>query len=518
MLSDMLYRLRALLRHRSLEGELDDELRFHFEHQVEKLVRTGLDRTEANRRARLTFGGIEQVKEECRDARGVVFLETLLQDARFALRMMRRYPAFTAMAVLLIGLGIGASTSMFSLVAASVLRRAASSDRLVYIWRLDKRQGEARLRLPQTVLGIRDQARSLEHFAAYRPEWFLVDGPNGPERAYGYYVGTNWLAALNIIPARGRTFLADEERSGRGDVVILSDVLWKRMFHSNPSAVGARLTVQGRVRTVIGILPEAFDFDRAELLAPLTRDQQAYEAGLFALADLGPGISLARAQSEVDSIVSGLARYDPANWTGWGAQLVTPAARMSWECGPTCVQAHRGIWLLFGAVDMVMLMACSNVVNLLLARSLGRRREFLIRTAIGCGGFRLVRQTLTETMLLFACGGALGVLIAWWSKTLLARVAAAYIETAEIHLDARVLAFSASVTLLAGLLFGLVPALRPARGLIKGGLQEVSGFGAAPARRNLTRRLLVSSEFTLAMVLLIGFVLLLRSFLFVESI
>src|SRR5439155_62455 len=175
-----------------------------------------------------------------------------------------------------------------------------------------------------------------------------------------------------------------------------------------------------------------------------------------------------------------------------------------------CVQAHRGIWLLFGAVGMVMLMACANVANLLLARSVGRRREFLIRTAIGCSGLRLARQNLTESMLLFVCGGALGVLIAWWSKTLLTKIAAVYVEATEIQLDGRVLAFSAAVTLLTGVLFGLLPALRSARGLIKGGLQEVSRSTSAPVRRNLTRRLLVSSEFTLALVLLIGFGLLLR--------
>src|SRR5579864_3838215 len=165
MLNELLYRLRALVRRSAVESELDEELRFHFAQQVEKYVRSGLDRAEAVRRARLTFGGMEQVKEECRDARGVLFLETVLQDCRYALRMMRRYPAFTAMAVLLIGLGIGASTSMFSLVAASVLQRPRFSDRLVYFWRYDKPQKEFHVRLPVDVLDVRDQATSIEQFA-----------------------------------------------------------------------------------------------------------------------------------------------------------------------------------------------------------------------------------------------------------------------------------------------------------------------------------------------------------------
>ncbi len=513
MLSDLVFRLRALFRRNTFEGELDEELRFHFDEQVEKYVRSGLSQAEAVRRARLTFGGMEQLKEQCRDARGVLFVETLLQDSRYALRMMRRDPAFTAMAVLLIGLGIGTSTSMFSLVAASVLRRPSFSDRLVYLWRIDKLQNEPHSRLPLDVLDVGGQSRSLERFAAYRPDWFLVNGPNGSERAYGYYVQANWLRALGIAPAQGRNFLPEEERAGRDDVVMLSDALWKRMFNRNPSALGSRISVQARVCTIVGILPHTFDFDRAELFAPFLPEHAAEDPGFFALVNLRSGISLAQAQSEVDSIVAGVAQRNPTNWKNSAIEIVTPEMRVSYSCGPTCGQAHRGIWLLFGAVGMVLLMACANVANLLLARSVGRRREFLIRAAIGCSAQRLVRQNLTESLVLFGCGGALGVLIAWWSKTLLARIAAAYIETTEIELDGRVLAFSAAATILTGLLFGLLPALRSIKGS-----QEVSGFSSVPVQRNLTRRLLVSSEFTLALVLLIGFGLLLRSFLYVESI
>jgi predicted permease len=518
MLSDLLCRLRALFCRNTVESELDEELRFHLEQQIQKLMQTGVARAEAVRRAQMNFGGLEQVKEECRDARGVLFLETVLQDCRYAVRMMCRYPAFTVMAVVLIGLGIGASTSMFSLVAASVLRQPSfeHSDRLVYLWK--KTQREFHERLPADVLEIRDQSRTLERFAAYRLDWFLVGGRNGPERLYGHYVAANWLNALGASPARGRNFLPEEERPGRGDVAILSDKLWKRMFNGNESALGSRLTVHGRAFTIIGILPATFDFGRAELFVPLVPGQEAYDPELFAMANLRPGISLARAQSDVDSVVADLAQRDPTNWKDSKVELVTPAMQASYYCGPTCSQAHRGIWLLFGAVGMVMLMACGNVANLLLARSVGRRREFLIRTAIGCSALRLVRQNLTESMLLFGFGGAWGVIFAWWSKTLLTKIAAAYIETAEIELDGRVLAFSAAVTLLTGIVFGLLPALRSIQALGQGGLQEVSGFTAVAIRRNLPRRLLVGSQFMLALVLLIGFGLLLRSFLHVESI
>ena len=518
MWSDWNYRVRALARRKAVEREMDEELRFHFERQVEKYVAAGMARAEAVRRARMEFGGVESVKEECREARGVMFFETILQDCRYALRMMRRYPAFAGMAVLLIGLGIGASTSMFSLVAASVLRRTQFSDRLVYIWRFEQHEGEMRERLPQDVLEIGDQARSLERFAPYRPQWLLMDGPQGPERVYGYSVGKDWFRALDVTPARGRDFLSEEEQRGRGDAVILTDGLWKRMFQADPRALGRRITMQGRVFTVVGILPATFDYDRAELFTPLMPEEKIDDGGILALANLRRGVDLARGQSEVDSIGASLVRRDPASWRGWEIRLLTPSMRLAWECGPTCEQAHRGIWLLFGAVGMVLLMACANVANLLLARSVGRRREFLIRAAIGCSGMRLVRQNLTETLLLFSCGGTLGVLLAWWSKELLTKVAAAYIETAEVQLDARVFVFSAAATLLTGLLFGLAPAVRSVRGLTRGGLQEVGGFAAVPVRRNVIRRLLIGAEFTLALVLLVGFGLLLRSFLYVESI
>jgi len=518
MLNDLFHRLRALFRRNTLERDLDEELRFHFDEQVEKHVRAGLSRTEAIRRARLSFGGIEQVKEECRDARGVRFVEAVLQDCRYALRMMRRYPAFSAMAVVLIGLGIGASTSMFSLVTASVLWRSRFSDRLVYLWRYDQPQKDFHARLPLTVLQIRNQSSSLERLAAYRYEEFLVNGLNGPARVDGNLVTANLLDALGVTVARGRSFLPEEERPGRSDVVILTNALWQQMFHGDASAVGSQISVQGRIATVVGILPSTFEFEGTQMFAPFVPEQEPRDATARFLANLRPGIHAARAQSEIDSIVAGLARFDPANWKDRSIRLLTPEMQRSYDCGPTCGQRHQGIWLLFGAVGMILLMACANVANLLLARSIGRAREFVIRTAIGCSRWRLVRQNLTESMLLFACGGGMGVLIAWWSKTLLANMAAGYIETPELQLDSRVFAFSALATLLTGLGFGLIPAVKSATGLTSGAQQDGGRLSSVSVRRSLTRRMLVTSEFTLALVLLIGFGLLLRSFLYVESI
>ena len=531
MWSDLSYRLRWLFRRKTVERELDDELRDHYEHQVEKYVAGGMAPAEAARRARMEFGGVEGVKEECREARGMMFFDTVLQDCRYALRMMRRYPAFAGMAVVLIAMGIGASTSMFSLVAASVLERPQFSDRLVYIWRLDKRNGELHTYLPPDVT-VAGQASGLDGFAIYEPQWLIMDGPRGAQRVYGFSVGANWFQSLDAAPAAGRGFLPEEYRSG-SNVVILSEPFRRRVFARDAGVLGRRIILQGRPFTIVGILPPKFDYEQAELFTPMAAPERAIDTkqaaqfpgwgnsrGTYvrALATLRDGVNLVRAQSEMDGLAAGLARTDPQDWRDWEIRLLTPDMRLEAECGPTCTQAHRGIWLLFGAVGVVLLMACANVANLLLARSIGRRREFLIRAAIGCSRMRLIRQNLTETLLLFGCGGTLGLLIAWWSKTLLAKVAAVYIQAADVQLDVRVLGFCAAVTLITGVLFGLIPAIRSARGPDKNGLQQTGGFAAAPVRRSLARRLLVDCEFTLALVLLVVFGLLMRSFLYVESI
>jgi|SRR5579871_148867 len=270
------------------------------------------------------------------------------------------------MAVLLIALGIGASTAMFSLVAASVLRRSEFSDRLVYIWRFDKHDGELHTYLPPDVAAA-GQASSLNHFAIYKPEWLIMDGPRAARRVYGFSIGANWFRVLDVGPAAGRAFSPEEFRAGT-DVVILSDRFWRQMFAADPGVLGSRITLQGRPFTVIGILPRTFDYEQAELFTPMASHLAADNPGDYvrAFASLRDGVNLNRAQSEMDGLTAGLARTDPQDWRDWEIRLLTPDMALGAACGPTCAQAHRGIWLLFGAVGMVLLMACANVANLLL--------------------------------------------------------------------------------------------------------------------------------------------------------
>lgn len=513
-----LNRLLNVFRGGRLNSEIEEELQFHLEARIRDGLEAGMTPEQARRSAALHVGNTTLQAERIREADAIAWLETAAQDVRFAARMFRRHPAFAFMAVMLLGLGIGVSSSMFSLLMATIYRQDpfAAAARLVYFFRHDEPSGGFEYRLPYAdAVAVGEQTRSLEHLAIYRPARFLVNARQGPRYINGYQVQASWLSALGTQPALGRNFLAEEEQPGRGDVVILSDTLWKRMFNRQPAVIGSRITVEDSSFTIVGVLPPEFTFENAEMLAPLVPDEKTRDWGTFCcfgIANLRGGVSLAEAQTEIDSIIHHLVGHRTR-----GIRLATPAMKMAYDCGPTCGQAHRGIWLLFGAVGLVMLMACANVSNLLLTRAMGRRREFLVRTAIGCSRLRLIRQIVTESLLLFVCGGALGIVVAMWSDTLLANIAASYTDGVPIGFDGRALAFSAAVTLISGLVFGLIPALRSASITVEGGLHETSGAIAGSARGGRTRRVLIALEFGFALVLLAGFGLLLRSFLRVES-
>jgi predicted permease len=506
-------RLVNLFRGRQLFREIDEELQFHLDARTRDNIAAGMTPAEARRNAARRFGNRTLERERARDANILVWLESVAQDARFAGCMMRRHPTFTATAVLLLGLGIGASTGIFSLLMATIFQRDASyesSGRLVYFWRRDKAGGDFSTYMPYgDLMAVREHSRSLERLAVYRGGVWALNAPGGPEKERGYYVSSNWLSALDTQPALGRNFLPEEEQPGRGDVVILTDALWRRLFGANPNIIGSRFHIEERAFTVVGVLPARFDFNGAAMFAPLVADERTRASmRCYALANLRGGVSLAQGQTEMDAVVQGIERRGPTDRGTWGIQLAAPPMHRAYQCGPTCEQQHRGIWLLFAAVGMVMLMACANVANLLLARAMGRQREFQIRAAIGCSRTRLARQILTENMLLFLLGGIVGIGIAAWMNTLLARYATGYTGAKEVPLDGRVLLFTAAATFLTGIVFGMIPALRPAPSLAKD----------ADLHRTRARGFLVASEFALALTLLIGLGLLLRSFLSVESI
>jgi predicted permease len=489
-------RLLNLVRKGRLAVEIDEELAFHLEARARDNIAAGMEPQEAWQDARRCFGNPALVFENAREANIIAPLETLGQDLRFAVRTMRRRPGFAAMATLLLALGIGATTAMFSLLTSAVFPRSAfeNSDRLVFLWRFDKTRGEflPRVSFPD-LRDIRAESGTLKRVSIYQRTEFALSASGEPRRVAGFAIDSEWLPALGVPPASGRNLTP-----GDRNVALVTKWLGERLFNDDANILGRRIDIDNQPFTIVGVLPASFTFDDAEIFVPLVPDAGALGRDRFVyygLANLRAGVSLSEARAEAERLVPGR-----ENWT---MRIATPRDRLSFACGPTCSQQHKGIWLLFGAASVVLLLASANVANLLLARSIGRRREFAIRTAIGCNRGRLIRQLFTESLALFVCGGIVGIILAYWFSVGLARFAAAYTESAA--LDTRALAFSALITLLSAVLFGIIPAVR-----------AVSP--SAVRVRDAARRWLVICEFTLALVLLVSFGLLLRSFLRVEAI
>jgi predicted permease len=513
MLNDLWIRLRALFQRNTVESELDDEIRFHFEQQVEKFVQSGLPLTEAHRRARLTFGGSDQIKEECRDARGVTIIETLAQDARYAVRQLRRNPGFTAVAVLTLALGIGANTAIFSVVNGVLLRPLPypEPERLVTI--------QSYQSLPD-LEDIQKQSQSFESLGGSTMQRLDYTGGAEPVQVFSINCNADLFRTLGTRPALGRLLNADDDRYGAPGAVVLSHGFWARQFGSDPGAIGKSIPLSGRSYTVVGVLPANFWLPgpAGDVYASLrvVYPEAAQARGVHFLRTylrLKPGITLAQAQSEMYRTDETLARESPDFNKGRPPRQLTPLLEN------VVGDSRAALLILFGAVGLVLLIACVNFANLLLARSASRQREMAIRAALGAGSRRLIAQMLTESLLLALAGGAAGILLAQAGiRMLLALSPDNLPRLAGIGIDARVLAFTLGISILTGIVFGLLPAWSAARLSLGEGLKE-SGRAVSGGRASLRlRRALVVSETALALVLLVGAGLLIRSFQRMESV
>ena len=496
---------KRLLRRTQMEAQLEKELSFHLEQHTSQLVARGIAPDEARRQARLALGGPEQVKENCRDTRGTRWLEDLLQDTRYALRTFRQKPGFTLIALLILSLGIGATTVMFAVINSVLLRPLSypEPDRLVTLRIVTEQIGEL---WGFSNLDFGDAKRESQTLAlaAWTYGGGTISAPGEPEYVNGRQISAELFPTLGISPVQGRAFRPDEDRPGAAAVAIISYGLWQRDFGGEPSAIGRSLVYDGKPYTVVGIAPGGFQLDgEADVFTPLEqrqtmdpRMQNRAARFLRVMARLRPGFALAKARAELALIARHLAEEYPKSNAGL-SMIPNPLQKeLVGDVGST-------LWLLLCAVGLVLLIACVNIASLLLARAVSRERELAMRVALGAERSRLARQCLTESAILGLGGGLLGVALAFASvHPFVAFWPGSLPRAEEIHMDWRVLIFAVGLSLFSGFLFGLAPALRvPVRGIDQ--TLRAGGRSIAGSSRRLHSAFVIS-EIALAVVLLVS--------------
>ena len=510
-------RLRMLFDRRSAERELDEELRHHVALETEARCADGVPRFEARRQALATLGGLAAARSQVRDAWFGAAFEHVLQDVSYVLRVLRRNPGFTATTVLTLTLAISATTATFSVVDAVLLQppRFPEPDRLVTLWETDPENGNRPTEVaPANFLDWREQARSFEHVAALQPYSVDLTGADEPEVLYGWMVTEGFFEALGATAAHGRTFLAEEYRPGSG-VVVLTDAVWRRRFDRDPAIVGRSLVLDDEPRTVVGVLAPSFELrleggrsDRDVFLPKAIAEYETYirNGGYWqVLARTRPNVTLTQAQAEMDAVAGRLAADHPRTNADVGARVIPLQTRQVERVRPVLL-------LLWGAVVFVLLIACVNVANLMLARYARREQEFAVRAAVGGGPGRLLRQLLTESVVIAALGGIGGLLATAYTLDLLVALMPTDVpRLAQIAVNERLLGFTAGLVVLTALVFGCAPAGRVLRQDINGPLTRGQRAGDTLAQQRL-RRTLVVAQVALALVLLVGAGLLTQSF------
>jgi predicted permease len=497
------------------DRELQDELESHVQMHTEDNIRSGMTPEEARRQAMIKFGGMESVKEACREQRGLPVLETLWQDVRFGLRMLRKNPGFTTVAVLTLALGIGANTAIFSFVDAILLKPLpyVNPDRLVQLFESNIPSDSHKGAIGAPVIAEwRKQATLFNGIAAWGNGLYSLTGRGSPVVVSGAPVSANTFSMLGVRPALGRDFLPEEETYGKHHVVLLSYESWRRRFRGDPNMIGQSLTLNSEPYEVVGILPPHVQFPdpNLEVWTPLafSPDQlsQRHNHSYSAIGRLKPGITLAAARAQMDLIASRMAAADEQN-KGWGAEAYP---MLEIQVG----NSRELLLVLLGSVGLVLLIGCANIANLLLARASARSREFAVRAALGAGRGRIIRQLLIESVVLAMLGGFVGILVAWLGLALLLRVSPPDLPriTEGISLDGWTLAFTAGVSLLAGVLFGLAPAWQMSHHTMTWDLNEAARGSSSGSHRRRLRSTFVVSEVALALMLLIGAGLIIRSF------
>ena len=451
-------------------------------------------------------------------------METLLHDVRFAVRVLWKGRGFTAVAIIALALGIGANSAIFSVVNAVVLRPLPyrDSERLVALWGNIHQEGleELELSAPEFT-DFRARADAFDGVAAYNVQGFNLTGAGEPERIQGAAVSATLFPLLGVAPQRGRALLEAEDKPGSDQVVVISHALWQRRFGSDPNVAGRAVTLDGQSATVVGVMPASFHFPDTDtdIWKPIAFDADLLSENnrgshfLNVIARLKPGVSFDQAQAATVSLAHGIGAEHAGNYPrGFDAKLRPLREEIVGD-------ARRPLLIIFGAVGLVLLIACANVANLLLSRAAARGREMAVRAALGASRWRIVRQLLTESVLLALAGGTCGLLLALWAVDLLVALAPAGTpRVEEIGLDLRVVGFTFAVSFVTGVVFGLAPALQAAKTDLNEALKEGSRGASDGPRRQRLRGLLVAAEFALSLVLLVAAGLLIKSYARIQAV
>ncbi len=506
-------RFLALFSKQRLDNRLDEELRCHLEMMAEENVRRGMSVEDARYDAQRAFGGLEQTKETYRDARGFRSVDSLLQDLRYAGRMMRRNPGFTALVALVLALGVGANAAVFSVLNSLFLRPLPypNAEQLVMADEVRLKQNHGLYVGMSRYLNYvdwRSQNQVFSEMAGFRAELFNVNATGQPERVRGDRVSSEFFGLLGTKPLFGRALTIQDFAASAPRAAVLSHKYWMTAFDGRPDVLGRSIRIEGHPTTVVGVMPERF---RSALIEggarfwmpfiPEPAEVSRETFGLTVMARLKPGVTIERAQSDMALIARRLEQQYPDSNKEWGVRL-QGTQELSVQAGTTSLPR-----LLITAVALLLLTACANIANLLLARGVERRKEIALRVALGAGRLRVVRQLMVENILYAFLGAAGGLLMGYWLMCVLSWSAAVILDESglpKFEMDGRVLLFALAVSAVTALIFGIVPAVRGARVDLNSALKEGgTGNSAGVSKRRLSGALVIS-QVTLSLVLLIS--------------
>ena len=506
-------RLKGTWHRQGVEQELGEELRAHLDMLTEENVRRGLSGEEARRQAQLELGNLSRIREDYRGQAGVPFLEVLSQDLRYGVRTLRKSPAFAAVAIVTLALGIGANAAIFSVVNGVLLRPLPYEDssRLVFANSSAPSRGiQNFLTSPPDFRALRERNQTLSSLSAFYTASFNLTGTQQPERLSGEIVSSEYFTTLGVKPMIGRGFLPNEEKWGEHHVVIVSNEFWRSHLNADPNIHGRTLNLHGETYNIVGVMPASFYTANAvDLWVPMAwkpKDVMDSHNNYFLTMTgrLKAGVTRQQAQADLDSVMLGIAQQFPENK---GIVADVQPMREAWVG-----DVRLALMVLLGAVGFVLLIACVNVANLMLARSSGRQKEIAIRSALGAGRSRLFRQFITESVLLALVGGACGLGLAYFSLRLLPLARNILPRMQQIQLDGWVLLFTFLISVFTGVFFGLLPAAQNARVTGLNDTLKEGGRTSDSSGKSGLRKGLVVTEVALALVLLIGAGLALKSF------